>query len=127
MQIGDRDQLFTGNRCLAPNVSPRSRRNQHPAPRIRYSATAAPNGTSMPPEASGLGSVRAAERLPELFGQLVRLELNFHADHAVTVGFGLEPNPWPVVTVEPLPHFAERGGKRRAGNPHLNDPHSEPP
>jgi hypothetical protein len=40
--------------------------------------------------------------------QLIRLELDSHADDAVTVGFGLEPNPWLVMTIEPLPQLGRQ-------------------
>jgi hypothetical protein len=39
------------------------------------------------------------ERRPELFGQILGLELNFDDDHAAVAGLGFEPDQRPVIAM----------------------------
>ena len=69
--------------------------------------------------------IRASERLPEQFGQIVIVELNLDRDR-VAVCLSLKANEWAVVAIEPLAHFPKALGKIGASNAHMNDPHSGP-
>jgi hypothetical protein len=68
--------------------------------------------------------IRASERLPEQFGQIVIIELNLDRD-GVVVCLSLKADEWAVVAIESA-YFPKALGKIGASNAHMNDPRSGP-